>query len=389
MNFATVRVLFRKELLDLLRDRRTLISLVIAPMLVGPAIMSIMSFYIKRSEQQAKVERYKVGLREDVRIAGLRDALAGAGLEISDESAPKEAVVDKKVTFGIDVSGNPAKPQLKFYSDNSEMKTSMARARVNEAIDKVWRERIRSELAARNVPESVIQPFERSSVNVAQPRKMTGSVIGRVVGFLLLIFLFNGAMYSAVDSTAGEKERKTIEILLASASGRMEIVTAKVLTAMITSFGTTVLSMSSYALALAQTANRNKSGDPSMVFPSDPGTIGLLILLIIPVALMASCISIAAATPARSTREAMSYLTPGLFLIMFLGMLTFIVDGPPSLWMSLIPFSNFSQGMREVLSGEWTWSRYLLTTGVNLLYSLIAVLLAVRAFQTEKVLFRS
>ncbi|MDZ4798142.1 MAG: ABC transporter permease [Bryobacteraceae bacterium] len=387
MNFPTLRVLFRKEMLDLLRDRRTLISLVIAPMLVGPAIMTVMNYYIRRSEQQAKVERYKVGLNEGVRISGLRDALNGAGLEVSDEAAPRQAVVDKKITFGIDVTGDPSKPKLMFYSDNSEMKTSMARARVNEAIDKVWRERIRSELAARNVPESVIQPFERSSVNVAQPRKMTGSVIGRIIGFLLLIFLFNGAMYSAVDSTAGEKERKTIEILLASAAGRTEIVAAKVLTAMVTSFGTTVLSISSYALALAQTGSRSKSGD--LVFPTDPLTLGLLVLLILPVALMASCISIAAATPARSTREAMSYLTPGLFLIMFLGMFTFIVDGPPSIWMALIPFSNFSQMMREVLSGDWTWAQFLMTTAANLVYSLIAVALAVRAFRTEKVLFRS
>ncbi len=389
MNFAAIRVLFRKELLDLLRDRRTLISLVIAPMLVGPAIMSVMSYYIRRSEQQAKVERYKVGVREDVQLAGLRDALNAAGLEVRDENAPQQAVVDKKVTFGIEVTGNNEKPQLTFYSDNSEMTTSMARARVNEAIDKVWRDRIRAELAARNVPESVIQPFSRASVNVAQPRKMTGSAIGRIVGFLLLIFLFNGAMYSAVDCTAGEKERKTIEILLASAAGRTEIVTAKVLTAMVTSFGTTVLSIASYAIALMQTPMQTKSGAPAMVFPTDPTTLLLLVLLIFPVAIMAASISVAAATPAKSTREAMSYLTPGLFLIMFLGMITFIIEGPPSLWLALVPFSNFSQSMREVLSGEWTWMRFGMTTGVNLLYSVIAVALAVRGFRTETVLFRS
>lgn len=386
LNFSAVKVLFGKELLDLLRDRRTLISLVVAPMLVGPGIMMGMNYYISKQEQQAKVERYKVGIREDVAIVGIKDALTQAGLEVIPVSQPRESVEQKSVTYGIEVTGSADKPQLFFYSDNSEMASSMARSRVDQALDALWRERVTTELTRRNVPVSVIQPFRRTSVNVAKPRKMTGAFVGRLVGFLLLIFLFNGAMYSAVDCTAGEKERKTLEILLASAAGRTEIVTAKVLTAMVTSFGTTVLSISSYAFAFSR-ASRN--GAPAFAFPTDPLTIGLLILLILPVATMAASISVAAATPAKSTREAMSYLTPGLFIIMFLGMMTFVIDKPPTALMSLIPFANFSQTLREVLSGDWTPLRYFTTVGANLVYSALAIAIAVRSFRNEKVLFRS
>ncbi len=387
IHLSAVRVLFRKELLDLLRDRRTLISLVVAPMLVGPAIMTGMNYYIRKQEQQAKVERYKVGLREDVTIPGLKNALAEAGLEVLPVSQPRESVEQKAVTYGIEVTGSTEKPQLFFYSDNSEMASSMARSRVDQALDALWRQRVTAELTKRNVPISVIQPFQRASVNVAKPRKMTGAFVGRLVGFLLLIFLFNGAMYSAVDCTAGEKERKTLEILLASAAGRTEIVTAKVLTAMVTSFGTTLLSISSYAFAFSRTSGR--SGAPAFAFPTDPLTVGLLLLLILPVATMAASISVAAATPAKSTREAMSYLTPGLFIIMFLGMITFVIDKPPSVLMSLIPFANFSQTLREVLSGDWTPLRYFTTLGANLVYSAVAIAFAVRSFRNEKVLFRT
>jgi sodium transport system permease protein len=346
-----------------------------------------MNYYIKRQEQQAKVEHFKVGIREDVAIDGLRPALTRVGLEVMTVRQARQAVETKEVTYGIEVTGSAAKPQLFFYSDNSEMTSSMARSRVDEALDALWRQRVTAELTKRNVPISVVQPFQRASVNVAKPRKMTGAFIGRLIGFLLLIFLFNGAMYSAVDCTAGEKERKTMEILLASAAGRTEIVTAKVLTAMVTSFGTTLLSVSSYAFAFSRTTN--KSGAPTFAFPTDPLTISLLVVLILPVAIMAASISVAAATPAKSTREAMSYLTPGLFIIMFLGMLTFIIDKPPSVLMSLIPFANFSQMLREVLSGDWTPLRYFTTLAANLVYSVIAIAVAVRSFTNEKVLFRS
>jgi len=158
------------------------------------------------------------------------------------------------------------------------------------------------------------------------------------------------------------------------------------MTAVVTSFGTTFLSIASYAVAFAQMAR--KGGGEAISVPIDLPTIGLMLLLIIPVAIMAASITVAAATPAKSTREAMSYLTPGLFVIMFLGMTTFMTDGP-NMIMSLIPFANFSSTLREVLSGDWVASRYLMTLAANLVYSAVAIALAVRSFRNEKVLFRS
>jgi sodium transport system permease protein len=388
VNLSHVRVILRKELLDLLRDRRTLISLVVAPMLVGPAIMSGMNYYLRRTQQEARVQRFKVGISDPVRIAGLREALASAGLEVATVADPREAVEKKDVTFGIGISGEPAKPTLRFYSDNSDMTASMGRNRVDRALDEVSRSRIRSELAKHNLPASLMNPFVRESVNVAKPRQMTGAFVGRMIGFLLLVFLFNGAMYAAVDSTAGEKERRTLEVLLSSAAGRTEIVAAKIVTALITSFGTTALTMASYALTLSQTQSR-KDGPPMLSFPTDPLTFVLLFVLILPVAILAASVSIAAATPAKSTREAMSYLTPGICAVMFMGMVTFIPGIESNLTVAVIPFSNFALALREVLSGETSWPRYFLTVGANLVYSAIAAAFAVRSFSNEKVLFRT
>jgi sodium transport system permease protein len=238
------------------------------------------------------------------------------------------------------------------------------------------------------VPAAVLEPFSRESVNIAQPRKMMGAIIGRMIGFLLLIFLFNGAMYAAVDTTAGEKERRTIEVLLSSAAGRTEIVIAKILTATTTSIGTTVLSMISYAVAFAS-MQRNGGGAGTFSFPTDPLTILLLALLIVPLAILAASIAVAASTPAKSTREAMSYLTPGMFLIMFLGMVTFLPNVEASVALAMIPFANFSQTLREVLSGELSWSHYVTTVGANLVYACIAAAAAARNFRSEKMLFRT
>lgn len=388
MNANAVRILFRKEALDLMRDRRTLISLVVAPMLIGPLIMAATNYYIRRNEQQARVERFKVGVHEQTQLPGLRAALQKAGLEVVSTSTPRTAVESDQVTFGVEVAGNPDKPQVVFYSDNSEMKASMARRRVDAALDALARDRIRTELAKSGVSPEVLDPFRRQSVNVAQPRKMSGAFLGRLIGFLLLIFLFNGAMYAAVDTTAGEKERHTLEVLLSSSAGRTEIVSAKVMVALLTSVGTTVLSMASYAIALYVMQTPGARGGSGFVFPTDPLTLILLAVLIVPVAIVAASVSVAAATPARSSREAMSYLTPGLFIVMTLGMIPLMNDDA-SLAVAIMPFANFAQTLREVLAGEVTPLFYAATLASNLVYSAVAIALAVRAFTNERILFRS
>lgn len=387
MNWRAIRILFRKEVLDLMRDRRTLISLIVAPMVIGPAIMAATTFFIRRSQQEARVERFQIGIHEQTQLKGLREELQAAGLEVVSTESPRIAVEEKKVTFGLDVSGDPDKPNVVFYSDNADMKVNMARRRVDAALEKLSRDRTQAVLAKHGLSPSVLDTFTRKSVNVAQPRAMSGAFLGRLIGFLLLIFLFNGAMYAAVDTTAGEKERRTLEVLLSSSAARTDIVAAKVLVSMLTSCGTTVLSIISYALAFSFMSSPGPN-EPAFVFPTDPLTLLLLAILIVPVAIVAASISVAAATPARSAREAMSYLTPGIFVVMALGMIP-MVGSQPGIGVALLPFANFAQTLREVLAGDVNPMRYGLTIGSNIVYSLIAIALAVRSFTNEKILFRS
>ena len=87
-------------------------------------------------------------------------------------------------------------------------------------------------------------------MNLAKPQRMMGSMFGGILSFMLLMFTLNGAMYAAVDITAGEKERKTMEILLSSAARREEIVVAKVFTAASICFTTAFLSAASLMFGL-------------------------------------------------------------------------------------------------------------------------------------------
>jgi sodium transport system permease protein len=95
------------------------------------------------------------------------------------------------------------------------------------------------------------------------------------------------------------------------------------------------------------------------------------------------------ATPARSTREAMSYLTPGLFLVMFLGATSFFPGTQQLAGVAFVPVANFSSMLRNLMQGEWSWAQYGLTFAANTAYAAVAVLFAVRKFQDERILLRS
>ena len=386
MNLRHVQIILRKELTDLFRDRRTLISMLIVPMLIGPAFTAGISWYLGRSRQAAKVERYRIGLTERTIVTGLHDALTQAGFLVQKTDDPRAAAQGKQVDFGVLVSGPAAGPSVQIFSDNSEMKVQMATRRVTDALERLRNAQVKSELDRRQIPAEILTPFSIDPINIAQARKMTGATLGTMLGFVLLIFLFNGAMYSAVDMTAGEKERRTLEMLLSSAATRQEIVLGKVSTSIITAFGTALLSIGSYAVAFALSGTVSSSG---LVFPTDAVTLSLISLSIFPIAVLSASIAVAMATPAKSAREAMTYLTPILFVVMFLGMSTMMPEVQANAMVCLVPVANFARMLRQLMLGEWSWMQYLATVAANIVYAAMAILFAVRKFQNERILFRA
>jgi sodium transport system permease protein len=200
--------------------------------------------------------------------------------------------------------------------------------------------------------------------------------------------MVNGAMYAAVDMTAGEKERRTMETLLSSAAHRSEIVLSKVLASAAVCLVTASLSV----LTLVGTMKflRSQSADAARVFdfPSDPVTLGLIGLALLPMTVLASSACVALATPARSTREAMSYVTPVMFLAILFAATAFIPGLDTNRALDFVPIANFARMMKQIVGGQWSWSEFGIALASNTAFAVAAVAYAVRKFQDERILFR-
>jgi sodium transport system permease protein len=221
---------------------------------------------------------------------------------------------------------------------------------------------------------------------------MSGMFIGTMLGYMFVTFMLMGAMYPAIDMTAGEKERRTMEMLLSSPAGRVEIVLGKILVAITASLTTSVLTIISFGVSFFFGMKGIRSGrQPQLIMeiPLDAKTFVLIFASMIPMAVLSATLMIAIATMAKSYKEAQSYITPLLLVAIIPAMVSLLPGVKLNAWMALIPIVNFSQLIKELMLGDWSWIGFTLTLLSNLIYAAIAFTGAVMVFKNERILFRT
>jgi sodium transport system permease protein len=391
MRLPIIQAIYQKEMLDMFRDRRTMISMVAVPLLVFPLLFLLMTRVMSRVEQNAEEEAKTMGIAVRVTSPAMREALAKTGIRLVEKDNLRASVEKKEIAAAVEeLPGTPA--EMRIYVDSSNPTSTAAADRIRTALNEVKDQKVREGLRTSGIPESVLTPFTIKRTNVADERKMAGAMWGTIFGYILLLMMFTGGMYAVIDMTAGEKERKTLEALLASPASRREIVLGKTLAAISAIILTAALMVGSlsYSLRNNQVGSRSEEVRQMMgTIPLDPHTIALIAAVLIPVAIFAASLMFAIAMFARSFKEGQSYLTPLALIVIFPALL----GGMPGLHLTpvlcLIPIFNASMVVRGVLLGDITMTNFGVTLAANLVYAAIAFVIATQQFEKESVLFRS
>jgi sodium transport system permease protein len=392
MRLQTIKLIYLKEVLDLMRDRRTIISMLVFPLLLMPMIFLGLNYFLIRSINRAKDKQFSIALKQETGLEGMTQSLEQAGFKVRQSENPRRAVENKETELGVDVSGETNSPAIRIYADQSQLEVNVAGGRIETALNQLKEARIKNELQRAGVPERILTPFTVEKVNTAPPKKMSGMFIGAFIGYMFVMFMLMGAMYPAIDMTAGEKERRTMEMLLSSPAGRGEIVLGKILVAITASFMTSVLAIISFRVSSILGMQANRSGQPPqlmMELPLDAKTFVLIFVSSIPMAILSATLMIAIATMAKSYKEAQSYITP-LFLVAVIPAMVSLLPGVKlNPGMALIPIVNFSLLIKELILGDWSWTSFTLSVLSNLIYAAIAFTAAVMVFKNERILFRT
>ncbi len=397
-----IGIVYRKEFTEWVRDRRTLISTVLVPLFFFPIIMVGFTALAVVMVGKAKEETPKImilgGEDSPEVLAGLREVKS---LEIAPYRVNwKEQISDKEIRAAVEIppgfqaaleKGEPKTVKIYYYE--GEMKSSFGVDRIEKCLKNYRDQVVKERLAAKNVPTSVLTPFEIHQENVAPPEKVSGATVGGFIGYMVVLLCMTGAMYPAIELTAGEKERGTMETILSSPISRMHLVLGKFLLVLSAALATAALSVMSMGISFSALRHFNVSSGrreaAGLLLQLGPKAVAAIFLMALPMAVLFSAVLMTIALFAKSHKEAQSYLTPMTFLVVIPAVASLLpgVELTPKL--AFIPILNTSLVCKEIMTGTYHWNSIALIFVSTCAYAGIALFLAFKTFQRESVLFRS
>lgn len=385
-----ISAVFRKEVLDSMRDRRSLMSALMFPLFGPLMIAATLTFVVSEASEVAPLELPVAGAQH---APGLVSYLQGEGVEIVDPPTdPEAAVRDGDVDVVLEVpetfgerfrAARPARVRL--VVDRSRNEAASDTRRTERLIEAYGAKVGALRLLARGVDPRVARPIAVEDVDMATPQRMAARVFNMIPMFVLLA-AFIGGMYVATDATAGERERKSLEPLLINPVPRSVLVVGKWLATVVFGSVGVVLTLVCSLLALQQVPLEDVG--ISSTLGVREGVVVLVATL--PLALLGAAVQMLVASFARSFREAQTYLSFMLFIPMLPGLLLSLKPMGSEPWMWFVPVLGHQVLVMDVIRGEATPAVAFVVSGaVALLGSALCLWLTTLLFRREAMVFGS
>jgi sodium transport system permease protein len=383
-----------KELVQVFRDRKLVFSTLILPVLLMPVFMFGPTLFLSRLLEgtSAKVQ--------EVAVAGLPqealEALLKANLAPKPVEDPEKAVREGKYPVGVVYEGGRYRVFGRLAGGVSESQVAVDKAQA--ALQGLKERKVAEALVAKGISLDLLHPFQVETVDASPPREKAGGLLGFLLPFFLVSFILSGGQVVAVDATAGEKEKGTLEALLAAPVPLLHLALGKTLATVAMALLSGVAGLVGLALGGALSARLggdipSRGGEVLSLggqIQLDGGGFLALFLTAFLLALFMGAVMVALGLYARSFKEAQSYMAPllllALFPLLFLQFRGFFELQP---WHHLIPLFNTALLMDALLKGQAEGLQVALTWGSTLVYGALALLLAVRVFAREDVVFRN
>ena len=401
MTLRNIGVVYRKELKDALRDRRTVISMTVVPIFLMPVLTIFVGALSARLIGRAMLQVPSVmiiGGEDSPKIRAALRALPNVQI-VPASSDYGQQIIDKRVRAAVELPsdfdatiarGETARVRIDMYQ--GEMNSGFSVDKLQKFFENFRERTIRERLDAHHLPANLAEPLVVEEANVAPPEKVGGVVLGGLVPYFVIILSLAGTMYPAMDLTVGEKERGTIETILCSPVSRISLVLGKFLMALTASLSTAALAIASMGLTLAA-ASKIASGLPQvsteeLQFHITATAVIWVFVMVVPLAVLFSAALLAISLFAKSFKEAQSYLSPLTIVVLAPAIVSILPGVELNARLSLIPILNTSLVSKEIVSGTYHWNYIALIFASSCVYAAGALWVAIRLFQREDVLFR-
>ncbi len=400
MRASNVAVIYRKEFTDMSRDRRTLLNMFLFPVVLFPLLSVGFGRFERSMREKVQAETPSILLlgaeHAPVLAAKLRQSAAFEVMPVAEDY--KTRISERKLRAAVEIpvgfesaitaaSGEP--PALKLYYYQTESRSEAAVDKLEEFLTRYRQELVESRMTQHGLSAGAVKPVDVKTENVAAEEKVAASRFAALLPYFIVFLCFIGAMGPAIDLSAGEKERGTLETILASAVGRDDLVMGKFLVILTASLTTTVMSLLSYTLTMKFSTAYLQEVTGGYTYKIGLPAIAGVFFVVLPMAVLFSAALFTVALFAKSYKEAQNYIGPMMTIIILPAMAALLpgVDLNPAL--ALVPILNVSLAARELFTGSFPLLPLAITFFSTCALAGIALFTAFRLFQSESVLFRA
>ena len=404
MSRRHIWIVFKKEVRDIIRDKKTLITSILVPMLIIPFMNILIGGGIENLQKGIN-ENITIGLSEDSRTNEIKDLLINDILKdnkdiklVEDIGDSVEAIRNEKVRIVLDFDKDYAEKldqnrpfTIRLMYDESKTKSQGSVSIVSNIIRNYNNTIVAKRLEELGVSTDILMPANIEEKNVAE-KDSNNMFLSMILPLMIVVFIASGGIPAATDLIAGEKERNTFEPLLTTRPKRMSILIGKYLTVTLFSFTTVIATLGGFIVSYIINPKALSMGSDSEIagFSMPLGAIVLTILISIALGLIFAGIQITLSTYSRSFKEAQTYLGFLTILVIIPAYGTmFTQAGDMSTYMFLTPIVNTIAAIKMVLGGTIVYSKLALALGSSIVYVIATSILAAWMFTREKVLFRS
>ena len=389
-----VGVVLVKELVDNLRDRRSLLAALFYPLL-GPALMIGLLTVVGRTldeRSERPLELPVIGMEEAPDLAiflgnvGV-DVIEGPADEAAAEAAVKAGDLDVVVVVppgyrAAMAAGRPATVRLVVDASRNDAAVDIGRSR--RLLDAYSRQLGAQRLLARGIDPGVVDALAIENVDVSTPQSQAARLLN-LLPYFLIFSVFIGGMYLAIDATAGERERGSLEPLLINPVARWELVTGKLLATMVFTLLSVVETLVAFALLLGLAPLEESLG---VRLSLEPGAVLAIFAITLPMILLAVPLQFIVATFTRSFKEAQNYLSFLPLVPALPGTVLAFMPVKPTWGVMLVPTFGQQVLINQVLRGEVVRPAHVaLSAAVTVAVGVVLVALAVRMYARERILF--
>lgn len=385
-------------------------SMVVIPMLLMPLMtIGLFKFMDKimadQKEQTAKI--YILGKNYSPRLAEIIEKQDK--IEIADiDGEPEKEVIDEKIDAAVIIPKNFEKDikeqkavEVGLIIKSTNTRSSNAIAKISAAAEMFNGEVLKGRFDSARVDQKILSKATVKINDVATEKETGGFVLSLLIPMFIVIWAIAGGQYTAIDVSAGEKERKTLESLLLTPAKRIDIVLGKFLAVSLVALTSVVVAIGSFYGALVfsggfgpMTTNgeinaQEMAGAVPVNFSVDPQAILVLFITSLFLVLMFSAVILSISIFAKSFKEAQSYIGPSYMIVILPVILANSIPGfEPASWFFAVPAVNAVLLFKEVLMGTYDFAHIGITLGSLIIFSAVSIFIAAKIYSKEGVLFR-